>query len=288
MRLLAGLYLLKGDNAKGFELAKTAHNLAPNDDRVSEILGRLAYSMHDYRWSLSLLKDAAADRPDDPDAQYDLGKAYYSLGFVSEAESSVRRALDLSSQFGRRDEAAKFLELVKLGDDSKNAATQLSRLNSLVSDDAEDIPAWMAKGEANEQTGSASEAIHAYETVLAHFPDFKPAEKRLIVLYSKDPANGTKGLELATKVREAFPKDPEVAKACGIVDYHHGEYRRAEDLLSDGASQLSDDAELVYYLGMAQYHLKEKSSRSTLEHALSMDLSTELASEVRRILTQVR
>ncbi len=126
-----------------------------------------------------------------------------------------------------------------------------------------------------------------YEKVLARFPDFKPAEKRLIVLYSRNSGSSSKAYDLAPKVREAYPKDPEVAKACGIIDYQHGDYRRAEELLAESAAQPNGDAETVYYLGMAQYRLKEKSSKSTLERALGMDLSTDLAAEVRRILTEI-
>jgi tetratricopeptide (TPR) repeat protein len=287
MRLLAGLYSDKGQIAKGFELARTAHILAPNDSQVAEILGRLAFAMHDFRWSLSLLRDSAANRPSDPDAHYDLGKAFYSLGFVSDAKSSVEKALDLKGPFGRVDEAKKFLELVALGDDPKQAADQYDRLAALASAEPDNVPALVAKGEVSEQNGKVTEAIGAYEAVLRQFPDFKPVERRLIVLYSKNLTPGNKAVELATRVREAFPKDAEIAKACGIVDYSHGDYRRAEDLLTDGASQLSDDAEAVYYLGMAQYRLKEKASRSTLERALSMNLSSDLAPQVKHVLSQL-
>ena len=288
MRLLADLYSSKGEISKGFELAKAAHNLAPSDPHVAEILGRLAFANRDYRWSLSLLQDTTANQPNDPDAFYDLGRALYSLGSVKESEVAVQQALDIKSRFARREAASRFLESVYLGDDPQKAAEALTRLHSLLVEEPNNIPALVAQGEAHEQIGNAPEAIRDYEGVLSHYPDFKPVEKRLIVLYSKNPTNGNMVLDLANKAREAFPKDPEVAKACGIVIYQHGDYRRAEALLTDSASALSDDAEVTYYLGMAQYHLKEKSSRSTLEHALSLDLSSDLAAQVRHVLTELR
>jgi tetratricopeptide (TPR) repeat protein len=288
MRLLAGLYTSKGQASKGFELAKAAHNLAPSDPEVAEILGRLAFAMHDYHWSLSLLSDSTAKLPNDPDAQFDLARALYSVGNVADSESAVRHALDLSARFGRANEARAFLDLVSLGDDPKRAASESERVDALVKAEPDNGPALVAQGEADEEKGDAAAAIQAYESALSRFPDFTPAERRLIILYSKNPTIGIKRGELATKAREAYPKDPEVAKACGIVDYLNGDYRRAEELLEDGAGRLSGDAELVYYLGMAQYRLKEKSSRSTLERALSMDLRNDLATEVRHILSELR
>ncbi len=288
MTLLAKLYFGKGETAKGFELAKTAHNLAPNDPKVSEILGRLAYAMHDYRWSLSLLKDSVANLPSDPDAQFDLAQAFYSVGSVGDAETAARHALDAKTSFDRSADAQRFLDLISLSSDPTHALTQEEQVEGILKTSPDYAPALMASGEINEQKGHSTAAVTAYEKILSQFPDFAPAEKRLVILYSKNSADSSKGYDLATKAREAYPKDAEVAKACGIIDYQHGDYHRAEGLLGESASQLNGDAEVVYYLGMAQYRLKEKTSKSTLERALGMDLSTDLATQVRRILSEIR
>jgi tetratricopeptide (TPR) repeat protein len=287
LTLLARLYLGNGETAKGFELAKNAHNLAPNDATVSAVLGRLAYAMHDYRWSLSLLRDSVASRPNDPDVQYDLARALYSVGSIGDAQVAARRALDSKASFDRSAEAQSFLDVIALSADPGRVLSESERIEGILKTDPDNVPALMAAGEANEQKGNSTAAVGYFEKVLAHFPDFSPAERRLIILYSKNSADSTKGYELVPKAREAFPKDPEVARACGVVDYMHGDYRRAEDLLAESASQLNGDAEAVYYLGMAQYRLKEKSSKSTLERALGMDLNTELAAEVRRTLSEI-
>jgi tetratricopeptide (TPR) repeat protein len=288
MTLLARLYLGKGETAKAFELAKNAHNLAPSDPNVAAVLGRLAFAMHDYPWSLSLLKDSVANRPNDPDAQFDLARSSYSVGSIGDAEVAARRALDLKTGFDRAAEAQRFLDLISLAGDPARALSEADRVDGILKGDPDNVPALMAAGEAREQKGDSTAAVGAYEKVLGHFPDFSPAKKRLIILYSKNPGDSSKGYDLAPKAREAYPKDPMVAKACGIIDYQHGDFRRAEELLTESAGQLNGDAETIYYLGMAQYRLKEKSSKSTLERALGMDLSTDLAGEVRRILSEIR
>jgi len=286
--LLAKLYYSKGEIAKGFELAKAAHNLAPDNPGAAQVLGRLAFAMHNYPWALSLLKEAAAKHPNDPDVLFDLAQALYSLGGVSDAAAAMRNALVLNAKFGRAAEAAGFLDLVALEDDPARALSEADRVEKILKAEPENVSALMAMGEVFEQRGNPVAAIQEYEKALGHYPDLTPAEKRLIVLYAKDAANDLKGFELATKVREAFPDDAQVAKACGIIVYRHGEYRRAESLLEDGANQLNGDGEVVFYLGMAQYRLKDKASKATLQRALGMHLRADLEGEARRVLPEIR
>jgi len=284
--LLARLYSSKGDTARAFDLAKAAHNLAPEDPKTAHTLGQLAFRMRNYTWSLSLLKEAAAQLTNDPDVQFDLAQAFYSLGGVQDAEAAARSALDLKAQFGRAAEAGRFLELLELGGDPARAATQEERLNQLVKAEPDNVPALMALGAVLEQKGDTPAATQAYEKVLGRYPDFKPAEKHLMVLYAGAPGEDSKAFELATRAREAFPGDAQVARACGIVVYRHGDYRRAASLLEEAVSQLSGDGESTFYLGMAQYRLKDKASKATLEHALALNLRTDLASEARKVLAE--
>ena len=81
-------------------------------------------------------------------------------------------------------------------------------------------------------------AEKAYEEVLRQNPDFSPAEKKLAILYLGDSGKDGKAYEMASKAREAFPTDPEVAKTLGIADYRRGDYAAAADLLADGRLQL--------------------------------------------------
>jgi tetratricopeptide (TPR) repeat protein len=286
--LLARLYYLKGEMAKGFDLAKAAHALAPDDPDVAQILGRLAFSMHDYPWSLSLLKEAAAKHPNDPDTQFDLAQAFYSTGGVSDAVAAMRNALGSNAKFGRAADAARFLDMVAIGDDPARALSEEDRIESDLRTEPENVPALMAMGNVFEQKGNPIAAIQEYEKAIGHYRDFTPAERRLMILYAKDPASDPKGFELATKAREAFPGDAQIAKACGIVIYRHGEYRRAESLLEDAANRLGSDGEVLFYLGMAQYRLKENSSKATLERALGMELRADLDAEARSTLAKIR
>ncbi len=159
MTLLARLYLGKGETAKGFELAKNAHNLAPSDPNVSAILGRLAFAMHDYPWSLSLLKESVANRPNDPDAQFDLAQALYSAGSIGDAEVAARRALDSKTGFERSAEAQRFLDLISLADDPARALSEADRIDGVLKTEPDNVPALMAAGEVSEQKGNSTAAV---------------------------------------------------------------------------------------------------------------------------------
>jgi Flp pilus assembly protein TadD len=89
------------------------------------------------------------------------------------------------------------------------------------------------------------------------------------------------------KAGEAFPDDPALEKASGIVAYRSGDFSRAANLLQFGEHQLGDDPELAYYLGMAQYRLNMRiESRKSLQRALKLNVNPELAAEARRILAE--
>ena len=282
---LARLYSSKGAISKAFELAKAAHNLAPGDPRTSETLGWLAYKMRDYGWSLSLLKDAAVNLPNDPGVLFELAQATYSRGNILDAEVAARAALALGAQFDQAAKATRFLELISFGDDPSRIPSAEKQIQTTLGVEPDNVPALIAMGTLFEQKGDPAAAIGEYEKVLQHYPDFPPAEKRLVMLYSEDPANQRRAFELVAKAREAFPEDANVAKACGIISYLHGDYGRAEDLLQDAARQLKEDGEVQFYLGMAQFRLKKKANKIALERALVLNLRADLATEARRILT---
>ena len=132
-------------------------------------------------------------------------------------------------------------------------------------------------------------AIQTYEVVLNHYPDFAPAQKSLVLLYAEDPKNDAKSYPLAIKARQAFPGNPEIAKALGLMAYRQGDYARAGSVLAESAQKLNRDAELMYYLGMAQYQLKNRvQCKTALQQALDLNLSGTQAVEAKRILAELK
>jgi Flp pilus assembly protein TadD len=75
----------------------------------------------------------------------------------------------------------------------------------------------------------------------------------------------------------------------GMIVYRQGDFSRAASLLTASARQKNNDAELIYYLGMAQYQLKNNAlCRTNLQKALGLNLSDAQAVEAKRILAELK
>jgi Flp pilus assembly protein TadD len=231
----------------------------------------------------------AQAQPQNPEVLFDLGEAYYSAGRVPEARTAMQNALQIGSAFSRTNEAQRFLAMTGLADAPAQALAAQSQVEAILKSTPDYVPALMVKAVIAGQKPDLATAGRTYEDVLSHYPDFTPAQKLLTILYAKDPANDAKAYPLAVKARAAFPGDPDVAKALGLIVYRQGDYSRATSLLQESARQKNGDAELMYYLGMAQYHLKNRAeSKTALQKALDLNLSGAPAVEAKRILAELK
>jgi len=89
--------------------------------------------------------------------------------------------------------------------------------------------------------------------------------------------------------RTAYPDDPELTRVLGITTYRKGEYARAAELLKTSAAANNQDAPVLFYLGMAQYRLKQRNeSRQNLQRAVELNLPGELATEAKRVLAELK
>ena len=285
---LARLYESK-DPQKAFAMAKAANNLTPNNPLITHTLGHLAFLTGDYKWSLSLLQLTAQAQPQNPEVLYHLGEAFYSEGKVPDARTAMQNALQTGTAFAQTNDARRFLAMTDLADKPAQALAAQPQVEAILKSAPDDVPALMVKGSIAEQKPDLAAAAQTYESVLKRYPDFAPAQKKLAVLYSQDSKNDAKAYPIAIKARDAFPTDPEVARTLGVIVYRQGDYSRAASLLQESARQRKDDAELMYYLGMAQYRLKHNAeSKTALQRALDLKLSGAPATEAKRVLAELK
>lgn len=274
-----------GDPGKARALVKSAHELAPNDARISETLGLLLYRTGDYRWSMDLLQQAAQSLPEELDLQYDLARAQYASGRVSEAEDTLGSLLQASRPFPRRDEAGQLAALITAGKSPAQAEAKLADARKALAADPSSIPAMMVSGMALEGEGKPSGAAEAYEKILAQDPVFSPATRELALIYATHAGDDQRAYDMALKARSAFPEDPDVATALGIVDYRKGDFPGAVRVLQDSLRRRSGDAETRYYLGMAQYKAKDiANAKKELRRALEGGLVGADAEEAKKVL----
>lgn len=274
-----------GNAAKALEMAKTARTLAPDDPNLAYLAGRLAYRTGDHKRALSLLQESAQKLGKDPEVMCDLALALYSVGQVAEAETTMKRALEANPNFSRADAAKRFLALSTLYVDPAKAQQALPQIQAILKVDTNNLPALMASGVLREQARDAAGAIQFYEQIMAISPAFSPAVRQLALLYAGNPKDDKRAYDLTVRAREVFRQDAELDRTLGILSYRRGEYPRAVQLLNEVARTRSTDADVFYYLGMAQNQLKVRNaSTNALARALALNPKAPWAGEARQAL----
>ena len=119
----------------------------------------------------------------------------------------------------------------------------------------------------------ADQAIDTYRKAVDADPSFAPALRDLALLYAARPADESKAFEMATKARQAYPDDPELARTLGILNFRRGLYAQSVELLNQAAGSRRDDAEIQLYLGRSYQQLKKwDQCKSALERSLALNL----------------
>ncbi len=290
MMSLAELYARRpADAQKAFDLAKAAYNLTPDDPDISGTLGRMAYRAGNCKWAMSLLRQAVLRQRGNPELLYDFAEAAYGVGQVAVAEAAARGALQADASFSRSGEASRFLSLVAMSTNPSRALAAESQVGQILKSDPDYAPALMAAAAISEQKSDINTARQMYEKILSRFSDFMPAKRRLVILGAEEPGDNHRLYELAIEARGAFPEDAELAKALGIILYKRGDFAAAANLLKESAGKRGQDATLMFYLGMAGYRLKHPSeSKQSLQRALDLNLSGEMAAEARRVIAGIK
>jgi Flp pilus assembly protein TadD len=277
------------DSQQALALAREARKLAPNDPAIAHVLGRLAYQAGDHAWACSLLQESATKQPGDPELLLDLAHANYSIGRTEEAEQTARRALQTGGTFAREKETQWLLALIGFYKNPNERVQAEAQVQQSLKTTPDYLPALMVAGLIHEQQGRAAEARLLYERILSRYPLFVPAARQLAIHFAASAENDKKAYALAQQAREAYPRDPEVSKALGILTHRQGDNKRAVQLLSEAAEKKSGDPEVFYYLGMAHCSLKQqKEGENALRRALSLQLKNPHADEARRTLANLQ
>jgi predicted Zn-dependent protease len=151
------------------------------------------------------------------------------------------------------------------------------------------VPALMVQAKLKEMANDAASAADVCEKIIAKYPDFAPAERELAILYSRDSSKAKVANTYALKAREEYPTDVPLLKAAAIIAYQQGEFSRAAGLFKNGLTALGNDAEVYYYLGAAQYKLKDRvGSKANLQQAVALNLTGPLADSAKQMLTDLK
>jgi len=270
---LAMLYAEQfGQMDKAYDLAKRARDAAPNEAHIADTLGWITFRKGDYRSALPLLTESAAKLADSPEIQYHLGLAHYMLGDEEAARTALQKAVQGPSAFPQKEDAQQRLAVLTM--DTQNPTEDArTTLESFLKQQPRDPAALTRLARLQERGGSANQAIDTYRKAVDADPSFAPALRDLALLYYARAADDSKAFEMATKARQAYPDDPELAKTLGILNFRRGLFPQSVELLNQAAGARRDDAEIQLYLGRSYQELKKwDECKSALEGALALKL----------------
>jgi tetratricopeptide (TPR) repeat protein len=281
---LAVLYSERlGQLDAAYEKAKKARELAPQDPSMADTLGWILFKKGEYDNALRLLQESVT-KLDQPLIQFHLGMAHYMLGQEQPARLALQKAADASSDFPGKDEARERLAILATDPKATNP-TARTELENYLRAKPSDPMALFRLATMQERDGAVDQALKTYEKIVEGDALFAPAMRRLALLYSQRSPDDPKAISLATKARQAYPGDAEIAKALGILNYRRSYYPQSGELLKEAAAKLKEDPEVLYYLGEVHRQLKQfNECKGTLQRALNLNLSAELANEARRAL----
>ena len=103
-------------------------------------------------------------------------------------------------------------------------------LENYIREQPNDPEALLRLGQVQEREGALDQAIKTYQKIIDVDPQFAPATRRLALLYGQRPSDEAKSYDLASKARQAYPGDPEIARVLGILNYRRGFYPQSAEL----------------------------------------------------------
>jgi len=270
-----------GQLDKAYDLAKKAKEAA-NEPHINDTLGWILFKKGEYNNALPLLQESAGKLPDSPEIQFHLGMAHYMLGEEEPARIALQKAADALKDYPQKQEARRRLTLLAIPVGTANAAVR-TELENYLREAPNDPAALMRLAQNQRRDEAVDQAARTYEKLVADNPFYTPATHQLALLYGQLSTDSAKAYDLVIKARQAYPDDPEIAKALGILNYRRGYYPQALELLKEAAAKQKDDPQVLYYLGEVYRQLKQYTDcKDTLLRALRLNLSPGLADDARR------
>lgn len=284
---LGRLHMAAGDGAKAYQLAKAAHDLAPNDNQITSLLGSAALRQKDYLTASGLLRTATTVAPGEGGIQFDLALALFHTGQINESAQALGRAFQINSGFDAKS-ALKFQEMVQAYGNVDKLVPQEARINELLKEDAAYLPAWILKAMLLEHRAQFKAAAAEYEQILKSYPTFSPAVVKAALVYSEKLGDDKSALTHALKAREVARDDPRIARVLGKSYAAAGDWPSAVRNLRQAVQSGPDDAELYLLLGKAEANAKEyPRSKASLEKAITLKPASHVEKEARELLAKL-
>jgi tetratricopeptide (TPR) repeat protein len=272
-----------GQLEKGYEAARKARELLPNDPAVADTLGWIAHKRGDYPWALTLLQESAEKLPGEPEVLFHLGLTQYMLGQEDAARSSLSRAAQSTKEFKGQDEIARHIAVLNM--DSSNAANNLPTWEKMAADHPDD-PILLARlANVYERQNQLEKAVKLYERAVEKNPRNLSVTLRLAQIYSDQLHDAKKAMQMAKAARNLAPEDPQVAHALGRLAYESGDFAWALALLQESERKLPKQPEILFDLALSFFSVgRIADAESAMSGALAADPALSKANAAKQFL----
>jgi tetratricopeptide (TPR) repeat protein len=214
---------------------------------VKDTCSYVSFLRAQYSEAYTLGREAAMEFPEHPEVQYHFGMAAAAMGRIAEARSALSIASG-AADFSEREDAAKWLELLKTG-----GQMSVSAIEALLQAQPKDVILQSLLAEALERSGDYARAVGEFGKILEANPLNISAALRQAGIYARHLGEKEKALAIARERRPQAEDDPFLAGMLGGVFYEAGAYKEARQVLLAVAQDLANKPEELRYLGLATY-----------------------------------
>ena len=266
--LLMGVVMLQQNKTNDARAAfEKALQLAPNYLPALEQVVGLELVQRRFSPALDRVKKELERHPKSPELHILLAKAYYEQGQTNDVEKELQHAMELDPLHREP-----YVLLARLYVQRNEHLQAIERLKRLIAHNSQDVPALMLLGMIYNQLKDFTPARDMYEKALVVNPRFSPALNNLAYLYSEHFNQLDRAFQMAQRARALMPWDALTADTLGWILFKREEYPWALSLLQESADRLSNQPEVLYHLGMAQYMMGyETAARVSLQRALQLN-----------------
>lgn len=272
----------KNDEAR-LELEKAAE-LSPDNWRAIDPLLELDLMEARPAAALERVRQYLQRRPDDAGGHYMLGKIHAAQAHWSDAESELRRAIELDPNL----EVA-YSGLVSVYVAQEKLPEAVAQLQGALHKNPSDPPVLLTLALIYERLKDYTRARDAYEKLLAVKPDAVIALNNLAYIYTERLPKLDRAYELAQKAHTLQADFAAAGDTLGWIFFKRGDYQQALAILQEAAAKLPGNPDVQFHLGMAASMMgRTDVARIALEKAAHATVAFPGKDEARRRLASLQ